>query len=198
MSPLKDQQRRAAYQARELQPDKERLSSVIGANFTAQADYRDAETVMWYIGCRTEVRTLPALQGELNRGKRIIIPYCTRDGQGHRKLGLWRLEDLAELTAGTWNIPEPPRTRWGEPGKEIEPRDIDLILVPGVAFDRNGGRLGNGAGYYDRLLASVRHDTRLYGACFECQLLDQVAMEPHDIPMDYIVTEKAVYRGQGR
>ncbi|HSN23293.1 MAG TPA: 5-formyltetrahydrofolate cyclo-ligase, partial [Methylomicrobium sp.] len=170
MPSLKDQQRLAAYQARKLQIDKESLSRTICYSFIACTDYRDADTVMWYVGCRTEVRTLPALQEELKRGKRIVIPYCTYDDQGNRKLGLWRLENFSELTPGTWNIPEPPSTRRGEAGKEIRPRELDLILVPGVAFDRNGGRLGNGAGYYDRLLATVRHDTRLYGACFESQL----------------------------
>jgi 5-formyltetrahydrofolate cyclo-ligase len=196
MPSRKAQQRLAAYQARARQPDKDALSTILCARLTAQAAYRTAATVMWYIGCKSEVRTLPTLRIEMNSGKRIVIPYCTQDAQGQRKLGLWHLKDLSELTPGTWNIPEPPKSRWGEAGTEVLPSELDLILVPGVAFDRNGGRLGNGAGYYDRLLAHVRPDTILYGVCFESQLVDRIEMEAHDIPMDFVITEKNVYHRQ--
>ena len=128
----------------------------------------------------------------------MVIPYCTKDEQGRNKLGLWRLEDFAELVPGMWGILEPPRQRWGEAGKEIAPEQLDLIMVPGVGFDRDGGRLGNGAGYYDRLLASVRADAVLSAVCYESQLLEQVAMEPHDVAMDTVMTEKTIYTGKGR
>jgi 5-formyltetrahydrofolate cyclo-ligase len=97
-----------------------------------------------------------------------------------------------------WGILEPPRQRWGEMGKKVAPEQLDCIMVPGVAFDRNGGRLGNGAGYYDHLLKSVRVDAVLIGVCFESQLVEQVALERHDVPMDVVITEKALYAGKGR
>jgi 5-formyltetrahydrofolate cyclo-ligase len=97
-----------------------------------------------------------------------------------------------------WGILEPPKQRWGELGKEISPEQIDCIMVPGVAFDRNGGRLGNGAGYYDRLLKNVRADVRLIGACFESQLVERVVMDAHDVSIDYVITEKNLYTGKGR
>jgi 5-formyltetrahydrofolate cyclo-ligase len=193
MPSSKAQQRRAAYQARDRQTDKESLSANLCARLIAQADYQAASTVMWYIGCKSEVRTLPALRRELGRRKRIVIPYCTLDEHGQRKLGLWRLKDFTDLAPGTWNIPEPPKSRWGEAGTEVLPSELDLIIVPGVAFDRNGGRLGNGAGYYDRLLTQVREKTVLYGVCFESQLFDRIEMETHDIPMDFVITEKNIY-----
>jgi len=194
----KIEQRRAARQARDRQTDKKALSASICTCLIAQDAYQAAETVMWYIGCKSEVQTLSALRIELNTRKRIVIPYCTYDDLGRRKLGLWQLENLAELTPGTWNIPEPPKARWGETGKEVSPYELDAIVVPGVAFDPKGGRLGNGAGYYDRLLAGVRKDTVLYGVCFESQLLAQVEMDTHDIPMDHVITEKNVYLCRGR
>jgi 5-formyltetrahydrofolate cyclo-ligase len=198
MPTLKAQQRRAAYQARDRQTDKNALSIEICARLAAQAAYRAASTAMWYIGCKSEVRTLPALHRELAGRKRLVIPYCTTDENGRRKLGLWHLEDFSELAPGTWSIPEPPRSRWGEAGKEVPPSELDVIVVPGVAFDRSGGRLGNGAGYYDRLLAEVREDAVLFGVCFESQLLDRIATEAHDVPMDFVVTENNVYTGTGR
>ncbi len=198
MNDLKSRQRRKAYGARNEQIDKDVMSRIICAQFVAHPIYQQAETVMWYIHCRSEVRTQSALLGELDAGKRMVIPYCTKDEQGHNKLGLWWLEDFAELVPGMWGILEPPRQRWGELGKEVAPEQLDCVMVPGVAFDRNGGRLGNGAGYYDRLLKGVRADAVLIGVCFESQLVEQVAMDAHDVAMDIVMTEKNLYAGKGR
>jgi 5-formyltetrahydrofolate cyclo-ligase len=197
MAKPKNQLRRQAYDARNAQPDQDSLSLIICNRCMAQPGYRQAETALWYIGCRPEVRTQAAIARELATAKCIAIPYCTKDQQRENKLGLWRLENFAELAPGTWGILEPPKHRWGEPGKEISPTQLDCILVPGVAFDRQGGRLGNGAGYYDRLLACVRSDTVLIGVCYESQLFERITMELHDVAMDYVITEKAVYTGTG-
>lgn len=198
MNDLKIRQRRKAYDMRNEQIDKEALSRIICDQFIAQPIYRQAKTVMWYIHCRSEVRTQSALLGELATGKHVVIPYCTKDEQGQNKLGLWRLEDFAELVPGMWGILESPKQRWGELGKEVAPERLDCVMVPGVAFDRNGGRLGNGAGYYDRLLKSVRADAVLIGVCFESQLVEQVVTEVHDVSMDIVMTEKTLYAGKGR
>ncbi len=198
MNDAKQILRRRAYEARSSQPDKDRLSRQICNSFIELPAYEQAKTVMWYLHCRSEVETLAALSAELKTDKRCVIPYCTHDENGCNKLGLWRLEDLSELVTGTWGISEPPRTRWLEAAKQVEVGELDLIMVPGVAFDRNGGRLGNGAGYYDRLLQQVRCDTVLVGVCFEAQLLDQVPMEQHDVTMNMVITEHTVYNGKGR
>ncbi|MGZ4994206.1 MAG: 5-formyltetrahydrofolate cyclo-ligase [Methylobacter sp.] len=198
LNDLKNRQRRKVYDARNRQIDKDELSRNICAQLVAQPVYRQAQTALWYVHCRSEVRTQPALSAELKTGKQVVIPYCTQDEHGHNKLGLWRLEDFAELVPGMWGILEPPKQRWGESGKEIAPEQIDCVVVPGVAFDRNGGRLGNGAGYYDRLLKSVRADTVLIGVCFESQLVEQVVTEAHDVVMDMVMTEKRTYAGKGR
>lgn len=198
MNDLKSQQRSKAYDARNGQTDKDAVSRIICDRFLAHPAYQAAKTVMWYSHCRSEVRTQAALQRELATDKCIVIPYCAKDEWGHNKLGLWLLEDFAELVPGMWGILEPPAQRWGEPGKEIAPEQLDCIMVPGVAFDRNGGRLGNGAGYYDRLLKDVRADAVLIGVCFESQLVEQVVMEAHDVVMDVVITEKSLYAGKGR
>lgn len=198
MNDSKDRQRRKAYDARNRQVDKDAMSRIICEQFVAHPAYQQAKTVLWYIHCRSEVRTQAALLSELETDKQVVIPYCTKDQQGGNKLGLWRLEDFAELVPGTWGILEPPKQRWGELGKEVAPEQLDCIIVPGVAFDRNGGRLGNGAGYYDRLLKSVRIDATLIGVCFESQLVEQVAMDAHDVVMDRVMTEKTIYAGKGR
>jgi 5-formyltetrahydrofolate cyclo-ligase len=190
--------RRAAYDARNAQPDKERVSEVAVANLVALPEYRAAETVLWYIDCRSEVRTKHALPQALDSGKRIVVPYCTVDDAGANKLGLWRLERMEELVVGKWSILEPPRDRWGEPGKEFQPEQMDLVIVPGVGFSREGGRMGNGQGYYDRLLERARPDCTLVGLCYECQLFEDLIVSPHDVFMDKVVTERATYAGQRR
>ncbi|TRW96358.1 5-formyltetrahydrofolate cyclo-ligase [Candidatus Methylobacter oryzae] len=193
MNEQKTRQRRKAYDMRNKQINKDAVSRIICSKVISHPAYRQARTAMWYIGCRSEVRTQPALLRELESGKCIVIPYCTKDERGNNQLGLWRLEDFAELVPGMWGILEPPRQRWGELGKEVAAEQLDCVIVPGVAFDRNGGRLGNGAGYYDRLLGSVRSDAVLIGVCFESQTVEQVVMEPHDALMDIVITEKAIY-----
>jgi 5-formyltetrahydrofolate cyclo-ligase len=71
-------------------------------------------------------------------------------------------------------------------------------MVPGVGFDRRGGRMGNGQGYYDRLLENARPDAPLIALCFESQMFPEILVGPHDIFMDKVITEKAIYEGKGR
>ncbi len=190
----KHKQRQTAYAARKEQPNKTQLSQLICQRFLALPEYRLAKTVMWYIHCRTEVKTQDALKRALSEDKKIVIPYCTKDGQGENKLGLWHLMDMAELVPGTWGILEPPEQRWYEADKQVLAEEIDLLMVPGVAFDRQGGRLGNGAGYYDRLLAQVRSDSTMIGLCYQSQLIEKVMMQAHDVCMHAVLTEAAIYR----
>jgi 5-formyltetrahydrofolate cyclo-ligase len=190
--------RRAAYDARNAQEDKDRLSQMAVASLMQLPEYQAAETVLWYLDCRSELRTRQALPEALASGKRIVVPYCTVNDRGENKLGLWWLKALDELVIGKWKILEPPRERWGEAGREIRPDEIDFVVVPGVGFGRDGARMGNGQGYYDRLLESVRPDCPLVGLCFESQLFDNLIVSSHDVFMDKVVTERAVYEGQGR
>jgi 5-formyltetrahydrofolate cyclo-ligase len=87
---------------------------------------------------------------------------------------------------------------WRRLCKNIPTEQLDLVIVPGVGFSRDGGRMGNGQGYYDRLLEHVRADCPLIGLCYECQLFDNLIVSPHDVFMDKVVTELAVYNGRGR
>jgi 5-formyltetrahydrofolate cyclo-ligase len=194
----KAQMRRAAYDARNAQPDKDHISEIAVNRLVDLAEYQAAKTVLWYIDCRSELRTKHALPAALVSGKRIVVPYSTVDEAGANKLGLWLLENMDELIVGKWKILEPPHERWGEPGKEIPPEEIDLVIVPGVGFSRSGGRMGNGQGYYDRLLERVRPDCQLVGLCYESQLFDNLVVSPHDVFMDKVVTETSVYTGRGR
>jgi 5-formyltetrahydrofolate cyclo-ligase len=194
----KARQRQIAYAARNLQAEKDAVSAEICRRVLEQPWYQSARTVMWYLHCRSEVRTLATVVAQLDSDKRIVVPYCTVDAEGQKQLGLWHLQSIDELQPGMWNILEPPREHWLEPAKQAGAAELDAVIVPGVAFDKQGGRLGNGAGYYDRLLQKVRPDAVLAAVCYEAQLLPQIAMDTHDVFMDFVVTERAIYSGKAR
>ena len=195
----KNKMRREAYDRRNAQENKDEISARACENFMALSEYQNSNTAMWYIDCRSETRTKPQLLDEVKKGeKKIIVPYCTEDENGENKLGLWWMESLEEMVVGKWNILEPPKEMWGNSAKEVVPEELDIIMVPGVGFDRKGGRMGNGQGYYDRLLEKARPDCPLVALCYESQLFDEVLVAPHDVYMDKVVTEAAVYDGIGR
>lgn len=192
-SSRKQEIRKAAHENRKNQPDKDTISRVIVDRFMSLPEYEQAQTVMFYVDVRDEVRTRHALPEALEGGKRIVIPYCV-DGE----LELFHLESMDELDLGMYRILEPKEELRQVAEKRLQPEDLDLIMVPGVAFDRQGGRTGHGKGYYDKLLEHARLETPLVALAFECQLFPEIPCESHDIYMDKVVTEAAVYEGRGR
>ena len=186
--------RKAAHANRRAQDKKDELSRTICGKFMSLPEYDAAQTVQFYIDVRAEVRTRHDLPLALESGKRIIVPYCI-EGE---VLELFLLEDIDELEIGMYKILEPKESLRRLPEKCIDVGDIDLIMVPGVAFDRRGARMGHGKGYYDKLLQDARPETPLVALAFECQLFDEVPVDEHDIYMDKIITEKAIYEGKGR
>jgi 5-formyltetrahydrofolate cyclo-ligase len=121
------------------------------------------------------------------------VPYCVNG-----ELELFHLQNRDELAVGMYKILEPKAELRALANKRVEPGDLDLVIVPGVAFDREGGRTGHGFGYYDKLLNRARPDAPLIALAFECQLFPRIPMQDHDVFMDKVVTEVAVYAGKGR
>jgi 5-formyltetrahydrofolate cyclo-ligase len=185
--------RERARARRRAQPDKDELSRRIVARLRDRPEYAAAQTVLYYIDTLHEVRTRHDLPAALNCGKRIVVPYCV-DGQ----LQLFRLESMDELARGAHGILEPREALRVIPSRQVVVQELDLIIVPGVAFDRQCARTGQGKGYYDRLLASARRDALLAGLAFECQVFDEIPVAEHDICMDLVITEQAIYTGRGR
>jgi 5-formyltetrahydrofolate cyclo-ligase len=168
--------------------NKDELSRQICRRLAALPEYAQATTVMCYIDRGSEVRTRPFLPSAWRDRKRILVPYCIGD-----QLGLFLLESLDELAPGTLRILEPKAALRGLPRRQGDVSQLDLVVVPGVAFDRRGGRLGQGRGYYDRFLRLLRPDTVLVALAFECQIIPEVPMLPHDVPMHKVISERAVY-----
>ncbi len=193
LSQQKTEIRKAAHAARKEQPDKDGVSKRITDRVVRLPEYEAARCVMWYVDVRDEARTRHALPEALASGKRIVIPYCV-DGE----LELFHLESMEELETGMYKILEPREDLRGVEGKRVDVKQLDLILVPGVAFDARGGRTGHGKGYYDKLLENAKLETPLISLAFECQMFDEIPMQDHDIFMDKVVTEACVYDGIGR
>ena len=192
-STLKKSIREQAHAARQAQTNKDEVSQAIVDRFMQLPEYQQAQTVMFYVDVRTEVRTRQALPAALASGKRIVIPYCVEG-----ELELFHLESMDELELGMYRILEPKAELRGILAKRTPVEELDLVMVPGVAFDRRGGRTGHGKGYYDKLLEHALSKTPLIALAFECQLFPEIPMQEHDIFMDKVVTEAAIYNGLGR
>ena len=186
--------REQAHANRNAQPDKDELSQRICLTFAALPEYTAARTVLFYVDVRSEVRTRNYLATALTHGKKIVVPWCNDRGE----LELFHLESMDELATGMYRILEPRPELRALPAKQVDPRALDLVMVPGVAFDRIGARMGHGKGYYDKLLQHARPDAPLVALAFECQLFPEIPTAAHDIFMDKVVTENAVYEGKGR
>ena len=186
--------REQAHANRNAQLNKDELSKSICDKFMAMPSYASAKTVMFYIDVRSEVRTRQSLPAALESGKTIVVPWCNAQGE----LELFRLSNMDELAVGMYKILEPKTELRGLPEKQCGAEDLDLVMVPGVAFDRRGARMGHGKGYYDKLLQHARAETPLVALAFECQLFPEIPVAGHDIFMDAIITETGVHPGKGR
>jgi 5-formyltetrahydrofolate cyclo-ligase len=186
---LKQRMRVEASARRAGQPDAERLSRRIVERLAALPEYARAGTLMFYLDVRSEVRIRWFLPTAWEAAKRVVVPYCENG-----EIELFRLVDLDELAPGTMGVLEPKTELRQNGDRRVAPVELDLIVAPGLAFDRRGGRLGYGKGYYDRLLHQIRPDATKLAVCFECQLFPEIPVLPHDIRMDMVVTENAVYR----
>ncbi len=141
--------------------------------------FQEADSVMAYSAIPPEINIAPILEAVLSRGKTLLLPRCEAEGVMTAR----KITDLSQLIPGAYGIPEPKSET------EVFPQgEIDLILVPGLAFDGRGHRLGRGKGYYDRFLRGKRGKTM--GIC-RC-LVPEVPVEDHDIIMDAVITEDKI------
>ncbi len=180
--------RRQALARRRATDDRQQLGERIADALLELPEFKAARTVMFYVSFRSEVPTRGPISAAIRADKRVLIPYCVGD-----RLELFLLKDFGELAPGTLGILEPKAELRDLPGKRGDASQLDLIVVPGLAFSRRGDRLGHGAGYYDKFLQELRPEVPLVAVAFECQMFARIPTEPHDVPIHKIVTETAVY-----
>ncbi|WFA09141.1 5-formyltetrahydrofolate cyclo-ligase [Tissierella sp. Yu-01] len=148
--------------------------------------YKNANTIMCYISFGSEINTHEFIRNCIKDGKRIVVPVTFHEP---REMKPSQILSFDELEPGYFNILTPKK----EFIRYIDPKEIDLIIVPGAVFDRKGYRIGFGGGYYDRFLADKINDkSTKISVAFHLQIIDQVPKEEHDVPVDIIITEKEI------
>ncbi|MDY6825747.1 MAG: 5-formyltetrahydrofolate cyclo-ligase [Bacillota bacterium] len=148
--------------------------------------YQSAETVMFFISFGSEVVTRPMVERVIEEGKTALAPKTKPKS---RELIPSRILDWEEdLAPGSYGIPEPKEGKL----RPYLPDVIDLLIVPGVAFDNDGNRLGYGGGYYDRFFPLLKSNVPLVALAFEIQIVPSVPVESWDRPVDFIITESKV------
>lgn len=145
--------------------------------------FQRAEKIAFYFPIRKEVSPLIAFEKAIKLGKEAYFPRTHLEA---KRLTFHRVFTLEELRPGAFNIPEPQSN-----SSEINPLELNLILVPGLAFDGEKGRLGYGGGFYDRVLKEMSKDSLLkIGLAFSFQVIERLPLEPFDVKMDLILTEE--------
>jgi 5-formyltetrahydrofolate cyclo-ligase len=150
--------------------------------FSGHSCYRNAESLAVYAACRGEVATEDLIRRGLAEGKAVLLPRVE-----HHGLVFKQIREDSELSIGAFGIREPVPG-----GRSWPPGEVDVFVIPGVAFDMAGRRIGYGKGYYDQALHELEGSGKLVGFCYEFQLVDEIAGEPHDVAMDLIITEERI------
>ncbi len=158
----------------EVQPK----SSVIAKLFLESELYRNAKTIMLYMPLGNEVDTGSIMEKAFADGKRAVLPMT----DSKDKIIPYYIDADTKLKIGAYSVREPIDTQMADPN------DIDIVIVPGVAFDRYGNRVGFGKGCYDGFLKDT--NALKVGVCYEFQMCDTIAADQYDVKMDYVISEK--------
>ncbi|MBA4336848.1 5-formyltetrahydrofolate cyclo-ligase [bacterium] len=162
---------------------KTKFDDQIYKNIIGMTEWKKAKNIFIYISTKEEVSTIKLIEDCFGK-KKIIIP------KSHAKfntLTLHEIKSFDDTSKGKYSILEPlPHT------KIIDPKDVDLAIIPGVVFDKKGHRIGYGKAYYDGL--SVHLKCPKIGLAYEVQIVDNIPAQEHDVPVNQIVTEKTIYR----
>jgi 5-formyltetrahydrofolate cyclo-ligase len=157
--------------------DRNQKSRIIKDRLFRTFEFKKAKTVMFYIAFDGEVDTQEMIEKARILGKKIAVPVCRRN----RQIMPCILKDKAKLVRGLYGILEPANK------KSVGLGSIDLVIVPGVAFDKRGMRLGRGKGYYDRFLKKLPDRTSSIGLAFDFQILPSTPATPVDVSVDKVI-----------
>lgn len=146
--------------------------------------FKKAKTILFYVSNGEEVNTHRLIQKYLKE-KSIVIPRTLKKENG---LALCRLTAWEALEPSHFGILEVP----SHDTNYVHESELDLAIIPGIAFDQNGHRLGYGGGYYDRFLKQLKK-IKSIGLSYHCQIIEALPIEPHDVQVDWIVTEQKIY-----
>jgi 5-formyltetrahydrofolate cyclo-ligase len=161
------------------------MSAIICAKIAASPEYRSCTSLMTYLSTGSEVVLDDLICRAWEEGKRVVAPVCRPQ---ERRLVILPITCFADVEPGYCGIREPKPSLLAP----VAADEIDVVLVPAVAYDRRGYRVGYGGGYYDRFFAGMKRHAVKIGIAFSCQLVPVIPADPHDIPVDLIVTEEEI------
>jgi 5-formyltetrahydrofolate cyclo-ligase len=171
--------------ARDATTDRSAASEAVCRRLATLPELANAKVILGYAATVHEVSVDAALQALIGRGVTVCVPWV----QGEM-LGVGVVGDLTELAPGWREVREPPAA-----GREpLRPSLLDVVIAPGLGFDRAGNRLGHGGGHFDRLLSRLRRGATVIGVALDVQVVDDVPAEEHDRPVDVIVTPTRTIR----
>ncbi len=153
--------------------------------FIESEQYKKAKSVMLYIPLGNEINTSVIISDAFASGKNVLVPITDSETF---EISAYKITENTEFEKGTFSVKEPKEK------VRFDKSEIDVVLVPGVAFDRAGGRVGFGKGCYDKFLKHIK--AIKIGFCYDFQLIDYIETDNNDINMDYIITEKEFLRGK--
>jgi len=171
----------------EITPEKRaEFDKAIFDIFTNSLTFRHTDTLLAYYSVNGEVSTLDVIKTALDRNIRVFLPRCTKDQSGDDIMFFHKIRSLSELRSGMYGIPEP-----SEDFPLFEPKGHNVCIVPGLAFDKKGFRIGYGKGYYDRFLRNFC-GTKV-GFCYSDFFVDKLPVGKYDTGLDMLITEKGIY-----
>ncbi len=166
-----------------IKGNKEVLDEKIFKNFFQSSLYKEAKNIMSFISFNNEVDTHKLIKQIILDGKNLYVPITNPE---KKELLVSKLNDFNQLELGFYNILTPKK----EAINIVDKSSLDLVLVPGLVFDRLGYRIGYGGGYYDRFLGDKNLKAKTLGICYSAQLTNRLNYDIYDIPVEYILTEK--------
>jgi len=161
-------------------------SRQIFLHLTETVEYRNSQNIMFYAATRSEVQTEEMIKASIRMGKNIFVPVILTECANLTPSKIFDFD--TELERGKKGILEPKK----EYHRLCTPENIDLIIVPGVAFDLDGNRIGRGFGYYDNFLRKVHSSAKIIALAFEMQIIEKIPTDKNDIPVHKIITEKRI------
>lgn len=160
----------------------EKKSLIIKEILFATNEFVNSQNILFYVSYDNEVETHNMIKESIDNEKTVCVPFVKKNE--HMIIPI-KIENWNDLEIGSYNILEPKQNKF----KKFPLEEIELIIVPGIGFDTHGNRIGHGMGYYDRLLKDANNCFKI-GLGFQCQIVDYIPADPHDVRIDMVITEK--------
>jgi len=169
--------KRIKSQGSRIKAEKDRI---IKEKLSSSPEFKEAKTIGFYVSLASEVDTRALIDEALRAGKMVIVPVIIGDD-----LRFHRIKDRkADLVEGPCGILQPDKSR----EKPFSKDQMDLVIVPGVAFSKEGARLGKGRGFYDRFLKDLPRRVKRIGLAYDLQIIQDLPITPQDVPVDTVIS----------